>query len=123
MTKRTSKKLLGWQRRKRRTRKKISGSSERPRLTVFRSSKHIYAQVIDDDAGTTLAAASSQDEDLGDKAELDKKGQAKRVGELLAERCAAKDIGQVVFDRNGYLYNSGRVRALAEGARDGGLKF
>lgn len=119
----TKKKYLGWQRRKARVRKKISGTTERPRLTVFRSSKHIYAQVVDDTQGVTLAAASSLDKDFGDTAEMDKKAKAKRVGELVAERCKANGVEQVVFDRNGYLYTSGRVHALAEAARGAGLKF
>lgn len=119
----TKKKYLGWQRRKARVRKKISGTTERPRLTVFRSTKHIYAQVVDDTRGVTLAAASSLDKDFGDTAEMDKKAKAKRVGELVAERCKANGVEQVVFDRNGYLYTSGRVHALAEAARGAGLKF
>ncbi|MCB9506799.1 MAG: 50S ribosomal protein L18 [Myxococcales bacterium] len=118
----TSKKLIGWQRRKERVRKKISGTPQRPRLTIFRSSKHIYAQVIDDTTGVTLAAASSNDKEFGGD-DLDKKGAARKVGSLIAERCQAKQIEAVVFDRNGYLYNSGRVHALAEGARESGLKF
>lgn len=119
----TKKKYLGWQRRKARVRKKISGTTERPRLTVFRSTKHIYAQVVDDTRGVTLAAASTLDKDFGDTAEMDKKAKAKRVGELVAERCKANGVEQVVFDRNGYLYTSGRVHALAEAARGAGLKF
>ncbi len=119
----TSKKYLGWQRRKRRVRKKISGTTARPRLSVFRSSKHIYAQVIDDLSGVTLAAASTLDKEFGESADLDKTAAAKRVGELVAERCKAGGVEQVVFDRNGYLYTSGRVHALAEAARGAGLKF
>ncbi len=119
MNKRTAPKLISWRRRKRRVRRRISGTAERPRLTVFRSSKHIYAQVIDDVTGTTLAAASTQAlGSEGSKADL-----AKKVGELLAERCKAASIDTVVFDRNGYPYTSGRVRSLAEGAREAGLKF
>jgi large subunit ribosomal protein L18 len=122
MSKRTSKKLLAWQRRKRRVRHRLTGTTERPRLTVFRSNKHLYAQVIDDTTGVTLAAASSLDQDLVGE-ELNKVDSAKKVGELIATRCQAKSIGTVVFDRNGYLYQSGRIKSLAEGAREGGLKF
>jgi large subunit ribosomal protein L18 len=119
----TSKKLLARIRRKARVRKKISGTTERPRLTVYRSAKHIYAQVVDDVQGVTIASASSLDKDFGDTSELDKKGAARRVGELVAGRCKQHGVEAVVFDRNGYLYTSGRVHALAEGAREGGLKF
>ena len=111
--------LEGRARRKRRIRKKIEGSAERPRLTVFRSAKHIYAQVIDDLGGRTLAASSS----LGrERSEGGKTGTALAVGEAVAAVCVGKKISQVVFDRNGYLYH-GRVKALAEGARKGGLRF
>lgn len=115
--------LIGRERRKLRIRKKISGSTERPRLSVFRSAKHIYAQVIDDSTGTTVATASTLSKDL--KAGLDeatKTDAAKKVGMKLAELCKAKNITQVVFDRNGYLYH-GRIVALAEGAREAGLDF
>ena len=102
---------------------KISGTAERPRLNVFRSSRHIYAQVIDDVLGHTLAAASTLDREIaaeiGDKS---KKEQASRVGEVIAERAKEAGISEVLFDRGGYLYH-GRVQALAEGARKGGLKF
>ena len=107
-------------RRHRRVRGKISGTAERPRLDVFRSAKHIYAQVIDDDKGVTLASASSMDKDFnayGGNVEA-----AKKVGQMLAERAKAKQIEEVVFDRGGYVYH-GRVAALADGAREGGLKF
>lgn len=101
-------------------RKKIRGTAERPRLSVFRSNKEIYAQLIDDNSGVTLAAASSRD------AGADTKGpkieQSKQVGTLLAQRAKDAGIETVVFDRGGYLYH-GRVKALAEGAREGGLKF
>ena len=119
----TSKKLLGWQRRKRRVRSKIAGNADRPRLSVFRSSKHIYAQVIDDTRGVTLAAASTVDKEIGDLGELSKSEAAKKVGELVAGRCKAAGVEQVVFDRNGYLYTSRRVLSLAESAREHGLKF
>ena len=100
-------------------RKKVEGTADRPRLSVFRSNKGIYAQVIDDIKGHTLAAASS--------VELDKKGGvnlniSKNVGKKVAEKAIANGIQQIVFDRNGYLYH-GNIKALAEGAREGGLKF
>ena len=107
-------------RRHHRLRSKIKGTPERPRLCVFRSEKHIYAQVIDDVAGTTLAAASSNEkgfEGVGSNQEA-----AKKVGQKVAERALAKGIETVVFDRGGYVYH-GRVQALADGAREGGLKF
>ncbi len=105
-------------RRHRRIRGRIAGTAERPRIAVHRSNKAIYAQVIDDATGTTLVAARSSEVDpSGDKTAV-----SKRVGLLLAERVKAKEIEAVVFDRSGYLYH-GRVKALAEGAREGGLKF
>lgn len=108
-------------RRKRRIRKKISGTSSRPRLSVFRSNRHIYAQVVDDVTGKTLAAASSLDSDLkSDLAGKDKKEQAKLIGQTIGQRTKAAGIEQVVFDRNGYIYH-GRVAAVAEGARESGI--
>jgi len=116
-------KLTGRQRRKFRIRNKISGTTIRPRLTVFRSAKHIYAQVVDDGDGKTLAAASTLSADLkGGLSDSDKTAAAKKVGALIAEICAKNSIDQVVFDRNGYLYH-GRVKALADAAREAGLKF
>ncbi len=110
-------------RRHTRVRKNVSGTSERPRLNVFRSLAEIYAQVIDDQAGSTLVSASSIDHELRKKIEGKKKvEQARLVGQALAERAKAKGINQVVFDRGGYRY-IGRVKALAEGAREGGLDF
>ncbi len=110
-------------RRKRRIRKKVEGTGERPRLTVFRSARHIYVQVIDDVQGRTLAQASSATKELAaDLSGLKKKDKAKKVGELIARRCLEKGIEKVVFDRSGYVYH-GRVAALADGARDAGLKF
>lgn len=100
-------------------RKKISGTSERPRLSVFRSNKGIYAQVIDDIKGATLVAASTRE--LGDKAVLNIEN-SKSVGKKLAEKAIAAGIETIVFDRNGYLYH-GNIKAFAEGAREGGLKF
>lgn len=105
-------------RRKKHIRKIVRGTAERPRLTVFRSAKHIYAQVIDDDAGTTLAAASTLKVD----GHGGNKDAAKSVGAEVAKKALAANIEQVVFDRNGYLYH-GRVAALADGAREAGLKF
>jgi large subunit ribosomal protein L18 len=105
----------------RRIRRKVHGATARPRLCVFRSLKHIYAQVIDDSQGTTLVSASSADQAAG----LSGGGNvatAKAVGRLVAERAKAKGIGKVVFDRGGYLYH-GRVKALAEAAREAGLEF
>ena len=107
-------------RRHKRVRAKISGTAECPRLNVFRSSQHIYAQIIDDVKGVTLAAASSTEkgfEGFGGNIEA-----AKKVGQMIAQKAAAAGITNVVFDRGGYVYH-GRVAALAEGAREGGLKF
>lgn len=109
--------------RKQSIRKRVTGSGERPRLSVFRSSKHIYAQVIDDDQQGTLIAASTLEPGLEEALKgLKKKDRAKRIGMVIAERCLQKGIDKVVFDRNGYIYH-GRVSALADGAREGGLKF
>lgn len=102
-----------------RIRKKVTGTKERPRLSVFRSLKHIYAQVIDDATGTTLVAASSREKGLADG--NNRKGAA-AVGKLVAERCREKGLESVVFDRGGVKYH-GRVRALADAAREAGLKF
>ncbi|MBQ6041627.1 MAG: 50S ribosomal protein L18 [Oscillospiraceae bacterium] len=106
--------------RHRRVRAKISGTAARPRLSVYRSTKHIYAQLIDDVAGITLAAASSQDKDFGGNGG-NKEG-ARLVGAAIAKKAADKGITEVVFDRGGYLYH-GRVQELADGARENGLKF
>lgn len=106
-----------------RVRKKVSGTPERPRLNVFRSLNHIYAQIIDDVAGVTLVSASTIDRELRPKMQgLKKTEQARLVGQALAQRALAKGITQVVFDRGGYKY-IGRVKALADGAREGGLEF
>ena len=104
-----------------RVRKKISGSSELPRLNVFRSGKHIYAQIIDDVQGATLVSASTLDKSL-DLTSTHNKEAAKIVGELVAKRALDKGIENVVFDRGGYIYH-GRIEALADGARGAGLKF
>ena len=106
------------QRRHIRVRRKISGTAARPRLNVFRSSKHIYAQIIDDVAGVTLVSASTMDKDFtGNGGNIEA---AKAVGNTVAKRAIEKGITEVVFDRGGYIYH-GRVKALAEGAREGGL--
>jgi large subunit ribosomal protein L18 len=110
-------------RRHHRSRKNINGTPERPRLNVFRSEAEIYAQVIDDQAGSTLAAASSIDHDLREKLTgLTKTEQARLVGQLVAERAKNKGITEVIFDRGGFRY-IGRVKALADGARQAGLEF
>jgi large subunit ribosomal protein L18 len=109
--------------RRQRIRKKISGSGERPRLSVFRSAKHIYAQIIDDSQGQTMVAASTLSNEIRDKlADLKKADAARLVGKLLAARAKAKGIVRVVFDRNGFLYH-GRVKAVAESCREHGLEF
>jgi large subunit ribosomal protein L18 len=115
--------IVGRERRKLRIRRKISGTVERPRLTIFRSAKHIYAQVVDDAAGNTLAHASTLSADVRTALdEATKTDAAKKVGQAIAKALLAKGIDKVVFDRNGYLYH-GRVRALADAAREAGLKF
>jgi large subunit ribosomal protein L18 len=102
---------------------RIRGSERRPRLTIYRSLKHIYAQVVDDGLGATLAFASSLSPEIrGEKKGKGKRERAKQVGALVAQRCLARKIEQVVFDRNGFDYH-GRVAAVAEGAREAGLKF
>jgi len=106
-----------------RVRKKVNGSAERPRLNVYRSLRHIYAQLIDDNNRITLVSASTLDMDLRSRLTASgNKEAARQVGELLAKRAQEKGITEVVFDRGGYLYH-GRVQALAEGARSQGLKF
>ncbi len=106
-----------------RVRKKVSGTPERPRLSVYRSLNNIYAQIIDDTKGKTLVAASTQEKAvMAQLAEIDKKGAAKLVGKLIAERASGAGIKQVVFDRGGYVY-TGRVAELAAGAREAGLEF
>lgn len=116
-------KEIGRGRRQKRVRKKVQGTDGRPRLCVFRSLKHIYAQVISDEQGVTLATASTISKGLRGKLKKTKDVEAaKRVGALLAQICKEKNITKVVFDRNGFLYH-GRVKALAEAAREGGLQF
>lgn len=109
--------------RKKRIRKKIFGTSDQPRLSVFRSTKHIFAQLIDDTTGSTIACASSLEEVAKRPADQKgKAGQASLVGKLIGERAKEKGIEKVVFDRNGFLYH-GRVKAVSEGAREAGLKL
>jgi len=109
--------------RKSRIRKKISGSETRPRLSVFRSAKHIYAQIIDDLQGVTLVAAGTLSPELKDKLSgLKKQEAAKEVGKLLADKAKSKGIERVIFDRNGFLYH-GRVKSLADSCRENGLVF
>jgi large subunit ribosomal protein L18 len=103
-------------------RERLSGTTERPRLAVFRSLSHIYAQVIDDTQGKTLAAASSLDAAIKSSKSGNKSAAAKQVGTLVAQRAKEKGVASVVFDRGGYKYH-GRVKALAEAAREGGLTF
>jgi large subunit ribosomal protein L18 len=115
--------LNGRERRKLRIRRKISGKTERPRLSIFRSGRHVYAQVVNDVDGKTLAAASTLSRDLKGSLESDNKTDAaKKVGALIAKICLERKIDKVVFDRNGYLYH-GRVKALADAAREAGLQF
>jgi large subunit ribosomal protein L18 len=109
--------------RKKRIRRKVEGSVERPRLTVFRSDKHIYAQIINDVTGTTVVSASSLSPDYKSAEPVKGKvGAAKRVGELIAQKAIEKGIAKVVFDRNGFIYH-GRIQALADAARQKGLDF
>jgi large subunit ribosomal protein L18 len=117
----TSNKLKIRFKRKRRIRGSLEGTTERPRLAVFRSNRHISVQVIDDTKGATLVAATTLEGDLKDKVSGSVEG-AKAIGGLIAKRALAKNISQVVFDRSGYLYH-GRIKALADAAREGGLKF
>jgi large subunit ribosomal protein L18 len=105
-----------------RIRKKVSGTAERPRLAVHFSARHVYAQVIDDDAGKTLAAVSTLQKDLAGKKAAANRESAERVGKAIAEKLLAKKVENVVFDRGGYIFH-GKVKALADAAREGGLKF
>ncbi len=115
--------MSGWERRKARVRKKVKGTAARPRLNVYRSNRHIYAQIVDDTACKTIVAASTETKDLADALSKAKKIEiAKKVGEHIGKLAVAKGIDKVVFDRSGYIYH-GRVKALAEGAREAGLKF
>jgi large subunit ribosomal protein L18 len=112
--------LRGRHRRHYRVRRKIRGSAERPRLAVFRSNRYVYAQVIDDDAGRTLASASSQEASLRERTLT--AATAAEVGKLIAARCKEAGVGRVVFDRGGFAFH-GRVKALADAAREEGLEF
>ena len=116
-----NKKAVARKRRHTRVRKKVTGSASRPRLVVSRSSRHLFVQVVDDGTGTTLASASTMEADLR-TFDGDKSAKAKKVGELLAERAKSAGVDTVVFDRGGNKYH-GRVAALADGAREGGLAF
>ena len=109
--------------RKKRIRTKVSGTSDRPRLTVFRSAKHIYAQIVDDTRGQTLISASTMEKQMREKEKAENKvSTADEIGKLVAKRALDKGISSVVFDRNGYKYH-GRVKALSDGARETGLDF
>jgi large subunit ribosomal protein L18 len=116
-----NKKAVARKRRHTRVRKKVTGTASRPRLVVSRSTRHLFVQVVDDSAGTTLASASTMEADLR-SFDGDKSAKAKKVGELLAERAKSAGVDTVVFDRGGNKYH-GRVAALADGAREGGLAF
>ncbi len=119
----TSQRLVARLKRKKRIRKNICGNQDRPRLSVFKSSKNIYAQVIDDTLGTTLVSASTLDKEFKDKKVEGKKVEiAKVVGNLVGKRALDKGITKVVLDRNGFLYH-GRIKALSDGAREAGLNF
>ncbi len=119
-----NKKHNRWQKKKASIRKKVHGTPERPRLTIYRSAKHIYAQIIDDTTGKTLVSASTLSKGLRDDVKNLKAPMeiCKLVGKYAAKQALEKKIQQVVYDRNGYLYH-GRVKAVADGAREGGLKF
>lgn len=120
---RTNQRSVARQRRKLHIRKVVRGTTERPRLCVFRSANHIYAQVIDDTSGRTVAAASSLSPEVrASEGPTGNVAMAKKVGKLLAEKASAAGVGVVCFDRNGFLYH-GRVKALADAAREAGLKF
>ncbi|MBU1340813.1 MAG: 50S ribosomal protein L18 [Proteobacteria bacterium] len=119
----TSPRLVARLKRKKRIRKNIFGNQDRPRLSVFRSSKHIYAQIVDDTEGTTLVSASTLDKEFKDiKVEGKKAEIAKAVGSLIGKRALDKGITKVVLDRNGFLYH-GRIKSLSDGAREAGLNF
>ncbi len=118
----TSKKVVARLRRQARVRKKIRGTDARPRLSVFRSNRHIYVQAISDESGRTLAAASTLSPELRELALRPNRSAARMVGELIGKKCKELGIESVVFDRNGFLYH-GRVREVAEGARSAGLQF
>ena len=109
--------------RKKRIRQKVSGTADRPRMSVFRSTKHIYAQIIDDTTGVTLVSASTVEKEIRDRGKFENKvSAAKHIGTLIAQRASQKGIKSVVFDRNGFMYH-GRVKALSDAAREVGLDF
>lgn len=119
----TQEKKRIWLKRKIRIRKKIVSSAERPRLTIFRSSKHIYGQIVDDTTGTTIVAACSNEKTVKEQPKFDSKvAKAVFTGKLLAQRAMEKGVKKVVFDRNGFLYH-GRIKAFSDGAREAGLDF
>jgi len=119
----TNKKKVIWLKRKKRIRKNIVSTVERPRLTVFRSSKHIYGQIVDDTTGTTIVAACSNEKTVKDQPTFESKiAKAVYTGKLLAQRAIDKGVKKVVFDRNGFLYH-GRIKAFSDGAREAGLDF
>ena len=119
----TSPRLVSRLKRKKRIRKNIFGTQDRPRMSVFRSSKHIYAQIVDDTSGTTLVSASTLDKEFKESKVEGKKAEiAKSVGSLIGKRALDKGITKVVLDRNGFLYH-GRIKELSNGAREAGLKF
>lgn len=119
----TNAKQASWKRRKKRIRKKVRGDSDRPRMTVYKSNKHTYVQVIDDDLGVTLASASTLSKEIrGEVAGKKKVDAAKLVGTMTAKQLQAAKISQVVFDRNGFKY-AGRVAAIADSAREAGIEF
>ena len=118
----TSPKLTARKKRIKRIRKKIFGTAQKPRMCVFRSNRHIYAQIVDDTNHATLVTMSTKDKEFDVTDLKDKCAEAKKVGELIAQKAKNAGISQVVFDRGGYLYH-GRVKALSEGAREGGLIF
>ena len=118
---RTKTEIRAW--RKKRIRKKVRGTKSKPRLSVFRSTTHIYAQIINDEDEETIVSASSLSDELkGDASKIKKSEMAKKVGSIIAKKCLEKDIKKVVFDRNGFVYH-GRIKALADGAREAGLDF
>ena len=119
----TNAKKVIWLKRKRRIRKKLVTTAERPRLTVYRSAKHIYGQIVDDTTGTTLVAACSNEKAVKGQPAFDSKvAKAVFTGKLLAQRAMDKGVKKVVFDRNGFLYH-GRIKAFSDGAREAGLDF
>jgi len=122
VSKKSSQKMVVRAKRKRRIRANVSGTGERPRLAVFRSNRYLYAQIVDDAKGHTVAAASSQEEEFRNKKVKNNLEGAKTLGEMMAKRALAKGVKAVVFDRGGYLYH-GRIKSFADAAREAGLKF